>query len=237
VKTIQVGGKTRQYTIRVPNNYNSNTKYKVIFGFHWRGGNMGAVSGGGYYDLVRLANEQVIFVAPNGFNAGWGNSGGEDVRFVDALVSLISSSLCVNPKLFFATGWSFGGGMSHSLACSRANIFRGVAVLSGAQISGCDGGNTPIAYLGIHGVGDSVLNVSNGRSLRDKWLKVNGCQAKNAPEPQAWTGSHIKTTYSCRAGYPVVWIAHSGDHISNPRDTNGPYWAPGETWDFFKQFS
>ena len=40
--------------------------------------------------------------------------------------------------------------------------FRAVAVLSGANLSGCNGGTQPVAYFGIHGIHDSVLNISNG---------------------------------------------------------------------------
>jgi len=198
---------------------------------------MGAVTSANYYGLVPLANEGTIFVAPDGLNAGWANSGGEDIQFVDALNSLIDAGLCVNPKQRYATGFSYGGAMSHSVACSRAGVFRAVAVIAGAQLSGCAGGTTPIAYLGIHGVADSVLNVSQGRSLRDKWLGLAGCSSQTAQEPGRGSNSHIKTTYSgCRSGYPVVWIAHSGDHVPDPRDNAG-YWAPGETWSFFTQNS
>jgi len=238
IKSITVNGKTRQYTLRVPDNYNSNTKYKVVFGLHWLNGNMGNVVSAGYYGLQSLSNNQVIFVAPNGLNSGWANSGGEDIQFIDQLVALIQGGLCVNPKQIFATGFSYGGAMSYSIACSRPDVFRAVAVIAGALLSGCNGGTTPIAYLGIHGVADSVLNISQGRTIRDKYLALNKCTNQNAPEPARGSGTHIKTTYSgCTSGYPVVWIAHSGDHVGDPKDNNGQYWAPGETWTFFSQFT
>jgi poly(3-hydroxybutyrate) depolymerase len=42
-------------------------------------------------------------------------------------------------------GFSYGGGMSYELACARAKVFRAAAIYEGAQLSGCDGGNDPIA--------------------------------------------------------------------------------------------
>lgn len=45
-QTITVGGKTRQYIIRVPNGYDSSRGYKLIFGLHWRGGTMQDVATG-----------------------------------------------------------------------------------------------------------------------------------------------------------------------------------------------
>ena len=74
--------------------------------------------------------------------------------------------------------------MSNALACTLPDVFRAVAVLSGAQLSGCAGGTQPIACLGSHGISDSVLNISQGRALRDRALRNNGCQSQQAPEPQ-----------------------------------------------------
>jgi hypothetical protein len=103
-----------------------------------------------------------------------------------------------------------------------------VAVLAGASISGCTGGETKIAYLGIHGVQDQALSVSQGRSLRDRYLRVNGCQSKDASEPPRGSDTnYIKTEYSCNPGYPVWWIAHGGDH------TWGQNYMATSTWDFW----
>ncbi|KAH6912210.1 fungal cellulose binding domain-containing protein [Coprinopsis sp. MPI-PUGE-AT-0042] len=221
---------SRQYILQVPANYNSNTRYKLIFGFHWLNGNMNNVAPG-YYGLRDLAKETAIFVAPNGINAGWGNGGGSDTQFVDQILNEINNGLCVDQRQIFATGFSFGGAMSYNLACSRPNVFRSVAVIAGAQLSGCSGGETKIPYLGIHGVADSVLNVSQGRGLRDRYLRVNGCASKNAPEPGRGSSStYMKTEYSCSAGFPVWWIAHGGDHVGNPSGSN---WMAQQTWDFW----
>ncbi len=107
-----------------------------------------------------------------------------------------------------------------------------MSVIAGAQLSGCSGGNTPVAYLGIHGAADNVLGIGLGRQLRDKWMQTNGCASKNAPEPSSGQQSHMKTTYSCSKA-PVTWIAHGGGHVPDPSGTNGLKFAPGETWTFF----
>jgi len=51
---------------------------------------------------------------------------------------------------------------------------------------------------------DDVLNISQGRALRDRALQTNGCQAQDAPEPAPGSGGHVRTEYTCRDGYPVV---------------------------------
>jgi hypothetical protein len=116
-----------------------------------------------------------------------------------------------------------------------------VAVYSGGQLSGCSGGTQPIAYMGIHGISDNVLNISNGRSLRDRFVRNNGCTAQNPPEPAQGSGRHITTAYSgCRQGYPVVWAAFDGGHGPGPVDGGGESgartWTKTEVWRFFTQF-
>lgn len=145
-RTMTVNGKNRRWILRLPNNYDRNKPHRLIFGVHWRDADYQAVDGGSapYYGLRNLANNTAIFVAPDGLNKGWANSGGEDVTFFDNLVKTVSDDLCINEKLIFSLGFSYGAAMSYSLACSRPNVFRAVAVLSGAQLSGCSGGTEPV---------------------------------------------------------------------------------------------
>ncbi|QYC44258.1 Endo-1,4-beta-xylanase A precursor [Nonomuraea coxensis DSM 45129] len=250
-QSITTSGKNRSFILRIPDNYNNNTPYRLIFGFHWNGGTANDVDGGGtsgypwsYYGLRALSNNTAIFVAPQGFNNGWANSGGEDVTFVDDMIRRIEADLCVDTSQRFAMGFSYGGGMSYALACARATVFRAVAVYSGGQLSGCSGGNEPIAYIGLHGLRDSVLNISAGRSLRDRFVRNNGCTPQNPPEPAQGSLTHVVTFYSgCRAGYPVAWAAFDAGHTPGPVDGKPGDFEPGENswtrpvvWNFFTQF-
>ncbi len=114
--------------------------------------------------------------------------------------------------------------------------------ISGANLSGCSGGAQPVAYFGIHGIHDSVLNISNGRSLRDTFVRNNGCTAQNPPEPARGSLTHIVTAYAgCRLGYPVQWAAFDGDHTPDPVDgstgTSGARtWTSAAVYNFFAQF-
>ncbi|KAK8047491.1 hypothetical protein PG996_015555 [Apiospora saccharicola] len=244
---------------QLPSNYDSSKPHKLVFGYHWRDGSMNDVANGQFYGLRPLAGDSTVFIAPNGLNAGWANNGGEDITFTDQLLKSVQDTVCIDEGNIFATGWSYGGAMSFSVACSRPSksltnppptvlpdytvltstsppdVFKAVAVIAGAQLSGCSGGTTPVPYLGIHGAADNVLPIAMGRQLRDKYLGLNGCASKNAQEPGAGAGNHIKTVYECRAGQPVWWIAHGGGHVPDPSDSNGNKWAPGETWSFFTE--
>ncbi|CAK4778654.1 unnamed protein product, partial [Aphanomyces euteiches] len=228
--SIQVNGKNRQYIVRVPQNYNPNNGYKLIFALHWYGGSMNdaAAIEGGYYGLQAQAKESAIFVSPNGLNQGWGNTGGEDVKLIDAILEKMENSLCVDTTQVFSTGFSYGAAFSYTLACSRPDKFRGVALYAGGQLGPCDGTPKPVAFWATHGVYDSVVDIAKGRALRDHFIQVNGCQAKNAPEPASGQ-PHTKTVYSCKAGYPVWYYGHAGGHVADPKDPGqSQSWAPAE---------
>jgi poly(3-hydroxybutyrate) depolymerase len=249
---ITSSGQNRSYILRVPANYDPNHPYRLVFGFHWVGGTANDVDSGGtdgynwsYYGLRRLAdldNNGTIFVAPQGIGNGWGNSNGQDVTFVDDMLRQLEGGLCVDTTEVFSSGFSYGGAMTYALACARPTVFRAVAVYSGANLSGCSGGTQPVAYMGLHGLRDNVLPISNGRALRDTFVRNNGCTPQNPPEPAYGSLTHIITTYSgCKAGYPVVWAAFDGaGHDPGPIDgsTGDGWhtWTSGEVWKFFTQF-
>ncbi|GLY75348.1 ricin-type beta-trefoil lectin domain protein [Actinoallomurus iriomotensis] len=251
--TIQSGGQNRSYILRVPAGYDSNHPYRLVFGFHWNGGTANDVDSGGtdgynwsYYGLRRLADgdgNTTIFVAPQGINNGWANSGGQDLTFVDDLLRQLEGGLCVDTSQVFSSGFSYGGAMTYALACARPTVFRAVAVYSGANLSGCSGGTQPVAYIGLHGIRDNVLPIASGRALRDTFVRNNGCTAQNPPEPANGSLTHIVTAYSgCRTGYPVVWAAFDGaGHDPGPIDgctcDGWRTWTSGVVWSFFTQFA
>ena len=242
--TLVVNDKSRWYLLKLPEPYDNQAPYRLIFTLHALGGNstMVAAGEGGYlpwYGLPALINDTVgaIYVAPNGLNRGWANQGGEDVTFVGDIIKAVKANLCVDENLLFSVGFSYGASMSYALACSMAKDFRAVAMQSGGNMSGCVGGNDPIAIYGQHGI-DGDLNITAARRIRDQFIGNNGCTLQDSPAPALGSGRHVKTEYKgCREGYPVTWIEYDGGHTPQPRDRGqNQTYAAEETWKFFGQF-
>ncbi|KAB5578057.1 Alpha/Beta hydrolase protein [Coniochaeta sp. 2T2.1] len=239
-----VNGKQRNYIVKLPDNYNQNNAYRLVFTFHALNGNAAQIANGqggtlAWYGLPPLmtGNNSAIFISPDGLNAGWANTGGEDLTFVDNMISIIENDLCVEQSLRFATGFSYGGAMSYALACARPDMVRAVAILSSAVLSGCNGGTQPVAYYHQHGTRDSVLSIAQGRQMRDRFVQNNRCTPLGS-EPQPNGGRSVKTKYAnCLAGKPVTWVVHDGDHNPSQTDSGSstPF-APGNTWEFWSQF-
>jgi poly(3-hydroxybutyrate) depolymerase len=247
--TIQSSGTNRTYILSLPGAYDRSHPYRLMFGLHWLNGTANDVATGGsdgavwaFYGQKQLSNNSTIFVAPQGIDNGWANTGGRDLTLIDDLTRLVEGDLCVDTTQLFALGWSYGGAMSYAIACARPTVFRAVAVFSGANLSGCSGGTQPVAYFGIHGIHDSVLNISNGRSLRDTFVRNNGCTPQNPREPAQGSLTHIVTAYAgCRPGYPVQWAAFDGDHTPDPVDgstgsSGVRTWTSAAVYNFFAQF-
>jgi poly(3-hydroxybutyrate) depolymerase len=257
-KSIQSGGKNRSFMIRVPEDYDNAHPYWLIFGFHWLGGTANDVDSGGtsgytwsYYGLREQAdestNQRAIFVAPQGLNNGWGNGGNEDVTLTDDILKQVQEGLCVDTKRIFSVGFSYGGGMTKALGCTRPNVFRGLAVLAGADFlsGGCDGTTTsPVAFFGAHSTSDGTNNYSSGIAILNRFVANNGCTAQTPPQPPQGNNTHVCTQFEgCKQGYPVQWCSfNGGGHTPAPVDgsSNGSgggdkTWTKTEVWKFFTQ--
>lgn len=222
---IQSSGQERGFAMRLPDNYDNNQPYWLIFGFHWNGGNSMEVDTGGtngyisaHFGLQKMSNNGAIFVAADGLGGGWANTGGRDLVFVDDMLKLIEDNYCVDTTHIFSNGFSYGGMMSYAIACARAKVFRGVAIYEGAALSGCVGGTDPIAYWQMAGLTDNTCTLAMALPMRDAFVANNQCNPQNPPQPPQpppflSSGGHICTDYEgCTSGYPVRWCVHQSGH-------------------------
>jgi poly(3-hydroxybutyrate) depolymerase len=173
--------------------------------------------------------------------SGWANTNGEDIEFMREIIKETDANLCINENLRFSTGFSYGAGMSYSIACTLSKEFRAVAALSGGLISGCAGGKDAVAYYGQHGSSDSVLPIAQGRQLRDTFVKNNGCKLQEPADPAKGSGQRVVTKYEgCAADKPVWWTAFDGDHTPVPSGTGAnknTTFTGAAVWEFFSQFN
>jgi hypothetical protein len=229
--SIDVSGTTREYILKIPDNYDTNHAYKLIFGWHWRGGvandvATGNIIGGPYYGLQSRSAGSAIFVAPEGLDMGWANTNDRDITFLKAMLALFESKLCIDQQRIFSTGFSYGGMMSDTIGCEMADVFRAIAPMSDALYSGCREPNThPIAVWMAHGDNDTTVPLADGMAALNKFLSRNQCGTQTAPV----TPSPCVQYQGCATGYPVTWCLFSGGHMP---------WSPSSdaVWTFFNQF-
>jgi poly(3-hydroxybutyrate) depolymerase len=240
---IMFGGASRKYILRVPDGYDQNHPHRLVFAFAESGSSAESVEERDFFRLANLdTDKKTIFVAPDAAN-GMGQWNKSDIELTDAILKELEDDLCIDKTRIFATGFSFGGAMSLALACQRADVFRGVAFFSGADLTGsCTETLTkPIAYYASQASGDSSGDPipSSGRIKQAQFAAVNGCTA----EPSATTfpaagQPHTCTDYkNCSAGHPTKYCVFDGPHGWEPTDPGqSTSWNPAEAWKFITQF-
>ena len=230
--SIDVSGTAREYILALPSGYDASHPYRLIFGFHWSGGvandvASGQIIGGPYYGLQSRSAGSAIFVAPEGLNKGWANTGGGDIAFVKAMLAYFEANLCIDQSRIFSTGFSYGGMMSDEIGTEMGDVFRAIAPMSDACYSGgCKATNNhPIAVWMAHGDNDTTVPLADGMTALNKFLTKNGCGTETTPVDP----SPCVQYQGCMTGYPVTWCKFSGGHMPwSP--------APDAVWAFFSQF-
>lgn len=240
--SIQSGGKTRKYILRTPATYDKSQAHRLVFAFAESGSSAQSVANRNYFRMGTFDTKGTIFVAPDAEN-GAGSWSKADVTLTDDILSKVEGDLCIDKSRIFATGFSFGGAMSLALACTRADVFRGVAFFSGADLTGsCNTTLTkPIAYYASQASGDASGPPipTSGRIKQAQFAAVNGCtEEPNATTFPAAGKPHTCTVYkNCKAGFPTVYCVFDGPHGWEPVDPGqSASWNPAEAWKFIAQF-
>jgi len=234
--TLTSNNKTREYYLILPTNYNPSKPYPVVIMLH--GMIATAEMALSWFKEIPTNMPDAIYIAPQGLKhaetgggangqevTGWANVEGEDIQFMKDLLSATQKDYCVDTQRAFAVGFSYGAMFSYAIGCELGGIFRAIAPMSGALLSGCNLSGKPIAMWGSHGTHDSLVDISLGRQARDKILQQNHCGSQTTPVDP----SPCVAYQGCDPGYPVTWCEWDGDH-------NRPPFGNTAVAAFFKQF-
>ena len=233
---IDVAGTQRSYIVTLPANYNAAQPHQLVFTWHGRTGTAMQIARGNHYNLKsRMTN--AIFVAGQGLgtttdpaDTGWPNTNGQDIAFVRAALAWMNANYCIDQARVFSVGFSYGGIMSHTIACEMSDTFRAVAPMAGARFGRSNNCLThPIAAWMTHGMMDTSssggVDFSAGETARDRIVALNHCTS-----PAVATDPSPCVAYvGCDAGYPVHWCPHDGAHTI-------PSFAAAAVANFFLQF-
>ncbi len=250
---IRTSGTDRTFIIDIPQNYDKNKPYRLIFGMHCMGGSAAKVAGTNdqtayFYGIKPLAtadNIQCIYVAMQGNDNGTWNADA-DHKFFSDLLKLCKDTLCIDTTRVFSCGFSFGAMFTYSLSLQFQNQLRAVACYAPANYNIWlpTDKKQPIAYMQVTGTNDGTCPwVNNDAQKRGgkycllNHVESNGCNTSTNIQI-ATSGKHVVTEFSgCKDGYPVKFCSFQGGHVCNAKDPGSNIdWIPVETWEFFKRF-
>lgn len=249
--TIESAGLTRQYTIDIPEDYDKNKTYRLIFAMHMMGGSMQTMIDQNYYGLKTYAERDgipVIFVAPQGYTdrSPWRGRDDKDHIFFADMLDLFKDKLSIDTSRIFSCGFSFGAMFTYSLSLSFQKDLRAVACYAPANwnIYLPENKKEPLAFYSTTGTEDGLCKFVNSDELKQggkycvlTHLENNGLI--QLPEvPVATTPTHVTTEFEgLPEEYPVLFGSFVGGHTENVKDPGSDVnWVAKETWDFFMRF-
>ena len=243
--TIMSGGKSREYIVDIPADYDPTHPYRLIFSWHQAYGSDTGNANGlhpandgpnfdaknyAYFGLHReaaAANVPVIFVAPGGIgNLPWDFT--RDSKLFDELLAVVDENLCIDDSRVFSTGFSFGAMMSYALSITRQTKLRAVVAMAAANYAlpgePTDSNAAPIAYMGTTGMSDGTCpwgtDTMGGKACVLQHAKDNGCTIPGTIQTTT-VGSKKYLCYDfdgCKAGYPVKVCTFDGPHTPSSVD-------------------
>ena len=167
------------------------------------------------------ANTYCASAGPNGDNAD-----SPEIPYFDKIVSEVEAEFCIDKSKIFVGGYSTGGWWTSLMACTRANVIRGV----GWAAAGLQKNHAPctgsVAALITRGIQDTNTPLDQTMAAVEDLRVRNGCAMTTQPWTPTWNAGEEKANTSfcvsydgCKTGYPLIWCPTPGAHTDTTGDT------------------
>lgn len=240
--TLTHNGITREYILKVPSSYDTNSKLPLVINFHGFGG-CASDHSNSVGDLNSIANTEKFIVAyPQAVlgekgdvywkpsDNGIQNINDNDVFFTKQLIAHIGNNYKIDTTKVYAIGYSNGGMMSYGLACSSGDMVAAVGIMSGIMLlEVCDGSETT-SVIHFHGIADDVLPYNGNsdyqsvQSVVNFWLTHNGIASSSLTTNSLNGGEVIQKIYTGGNGNTSVEL-YTVNQINGK--SGGHYWFSG----------
>lgn len=130
-----------------------------------------------------------------------------DVRFLDEVITEITTIRRIDPKRIYAVGVSAGGIMAYRLACDMDDRLAGIGAIAASMLLDDCHPSRPVSVIAIHGTADGIVPYEGGRILGgatkpappanaviERWASLDGCPDQRVTEvlgavtTRAWVG-------------------------------------------------
>ncbi|GAB3076059.1 alpha/beta hydrolase family esterase [Corynebacterium aquatimens] len=169
----------RSYLIWVPPGYNPSRSWPVMVGYS---AFEDTTENFRNYSRLRESNvgRDAIIVYPRNIGRSWEGSPtassrpGQDIAYVRAMINDLQRYYNIDRGRIYATGLSTGGGMAAVTGCHMADLFAGVAPVSGAFYAPTNANcqNIPIAMVIMHGTHDTLTPYHGGNRRGTRLIGV-----------------------------------------------------------------
>lgn len=95
-------------------------------------------------------------------------AGGDDATFVRAVLAAVARDTCIDLQRVYATGFSNGAAFTGVLACRHPRLFRGIALVGGANLAppcAAERARADLQVVLVHGRSDRIVPLAGGPVL------------------------------------------------------------------------
>jgi poly(3-hydroxybutyrate) depolymerase len=220
---LDVAGTMRRWWVRLPDNYDAQRAYPVVFLFHGCGNETNNVP------MQNVIGDAAILVRGVAVEECWDTQRDTaDVAFFDAMVQAVSQSHCVDSSRLFAAGYSSGSWLINLLECVRGDVLRAAGSVAGGTPYQPECVGT-VARIFVHDQNDDENQIAGNIPERDRLLELNMCDT--AAQPVAEDPAPCVRYQGCDPEHPVIWCATSGQGHDRQDDL-----AATAFWGLFTEF-
>lgn len=226
-------GLTRTGLIHVPETYDGNTPFSLVFVLHGQAGKAADMVPRGFNEIA--GEFGFIVVYPDGYQGNWdiipgGSRSIDDEGFFETLIDGLRNRFRVDPSRVYLTGHSMGGFMAHRLAYDLPGRFAAVASSSGLFYlpHSADPAVRPVSVMHLHAIddwnvpfiGDPVnKNLVSAPECAAFWRDLNGADREETAVIDS-RGTTLTRWSNSADGTDVELIVFpDGGHIWQPATT------------------
>ncbi|MEL7252227.1 MAG: PHB depolymerase family esterase [Bacteroidota bacterium] len=266
-RTFAYEGNTRAYNIYLPASYDGTVAFPLLFNFHGGGGDIASQIA--IADMRSIADTaDFILVYPQALpdpnddgSTNWLHKEPtevDDVFFIDALISSLSTEYEIDQTRIYACGYSLGGEFTYELACRLNEQIAAVGVVARTMFVGtldnCAPSH-PTGVLTILGTDDAISPYDglewggiqyyhSAAEVHDYWVTHNNAATvpiiTQLPDLEPFDGSTVER-YVWGEGDACVAVEHlkvnNGGHDWPGSFGNKDIDASVEIWNFVSQYS
>ena len=253
IDTIISSNIKRTYKVQLPNDYNKQKDYPIIFVLH--GYHHEILGMPEYTGFDKFIDRDCIIVYPhglkeeNGNNYFWNSGGGlsknyggiDDVKFIEDLIDELPNTYAINRDRVYVVGHSNGGMMSYRLAMELSHKITAMANLAGSMMFYNITPKFPVPILHIHGTTDSAVPLSGSKhpswpylaidDVLKKWVVWNKCSTVADTLVNSKSYLHLQWSDNNKNKVIGSFIKNQGHDWA--QITNGGYDIAENIWSFF----
>ena len=239
LKSINTGGKNRQYFLYVPNTLKE--KSPLIISCHGMNQDYNYQKEQTQWpSLADTASFVVVYpvgiagsVWGNSFQTGWDLDGMSDVNFMLDIINEVKNNYNIDETRVYMSGFSLGGAFTYYMANKAADKIAAFAPISGYNLMTTKTStDRPIPIIHVHGTADDIMNYGGIKDYIKKWAQAQNCNMT----PTVTTGAGYECTHyidgDCETEVVLYSVTGRGHEPSN----NG-FHTSNAIWAFCKQYS